>query len=71
MNALGMDGTLPIGECTRNPDLWTNYRRRAGQGDLRRMCSRVGGRALGPPANCLAPRGSGRASLFPKPAAAE
>ena len=22
MTALGMDG-LPIGECTRNPDLWT------------------------------------------------
>ncbi|MBJ7463822.1 MAG: transcription factor WhiB, partial [Mycolicibacterium sp.] len=38
MNALGMDG-LPIGECTRNPDLWTNTEDEQAKA-ICRMCPR-------------------------------
>ncbi|KRD07748.1 transcription factor WhiB [Mycobacterium sp. Root265] len=38
MNALGMDG-LPVGECTRNPDLWTNTEDEQAKA-ICRMCPR-------------------------------
>ena len=38
MNALGMDG-LPIGECTRDPDLWTTTEDEQAKA-ICRMCPR-------------------------------